>query len=524
MDLTIGFRRGFRNTITAGCFTFFLVTLFGNLPLAVAGERMKPVVRIAVRINMGEDIGQNYGTLFEGKGDRGNTIFGAGFTGAYNTRYRLDRFVVQFYIRPKGGDHKFTVTTLPRPSDDCGTYMFNLEGKLFSFAEEHDRRLRAWDEMTKLWRPEPAPLPHRMRIGKGILVLDDQEFQYDGRTILSKPGEGHRHSFYYATGRLFFYHTRKVDDGGYTRIWALPWTPRGGEPADPALAEILTTPIPGESTFCWGQLGPRVLTVSNLGGVYVFNGRAWTVLRTPQKGVSYQVYSMLNYHDQLLLGQYPTGELFEYDGASLRHLEGWPPRIKGVSADAREAQTMAIYGGDLYVGVWPWGELWRYDPNERRWISMGRLFTHPPVSDKVTHPYEAETVAAKGAVLNQWGQRITSMVPLGDSLMVSTSAKANDRWEPRFEFLADDKWKEYGRVVRLTVPGNLSAPIAWKDGPTELEFVITRDRMMILQDSTCLAETAIAPTLTTGLKSAKITWGRGVFGSFAGKLLAQSVE
>ena len=185
---------------------------------------------------------------------------------------------------------------------------------------------------------------------------------------------------------------------------------------------------------------------------------------------------------------------------------------------------MALYGGDLFVGVWPWGELWRYDRDDNRWTSLGRLFTHPSVTDKVTHPYEAETIAAKGEVLNQWGQRITSMVPLGNSLFVSTSAKWHCHWEPRFAFLGGEKWKEYGQVWRLTMPGNLSTRIAWKEGPTELQFVVTRAEMVILQDGRQLATAPVDPAWSAALKSAKVTWGQGIFGVLSGLLLAKSVE
>ena len=51
-----------------------------------------------------------------------------------------------------------------------------------------------------------------------------------------------------------------------------------------------------------------------------------------------KVYSMLNYHDRLLMAQYPTGELFEYRGKELKRLKGWPPKLPGVSSSAREAQ------------------------------------------------------------------------------------------------------------------------------------------------------------------------------------------
>ena len=121
--------------------------------------------------------------------------------------------------------------------------------------------------------------------------------------------------------------------------------------------------MPREFIYSYGQLGDDVLAATNTGGVYRFDGREWKCLVEPIEDVSYQVYTMINYYDRLLLGQYPTGNLFEYDGREVRHLQDQPPVMPGVSDRAREAQTTAIYGGDLYVGVWPWAELWRLDGN-----------------------------------------------------------------------------------------------------------------------------------------------------------------
>ena len=54
---------------------------------------------IVVRLDRGEDIGQNFGSLFEGVTQDGAFIVGAGFSGLYNTYHRDDRHVVHFYIR-----------------------------------------------------------------------------------------------------------------------------------------------------------------------------------------------------------------------------------------------------------------------------------------------------------------------------------------------------------------------------------------------------------------------------------------
>ena len=89
--------------------------------------------------------------------------------------------------------------------------------------------------------------------------------------------------------------------------------------------------------------------------------------------VSYQLYSTMAFHDRLLMGQYPTGRVFEYDREKITDLEGWPPKLQGVSGSAREAQTTVIYGDDVFVGVWPWGELWRYSPDSKSWAFTGRM-------------------------------------------------------------------------------------------------------------------------------------------------------
>ena len=89
---------------------------------------------------------------------------------------------------------------------------------------------------------------------------------------------------------------------------------------------------------------------------------------------------------------------------------------------------------------------------------MGRMFTHPEISDATVHPYEAEA-NKHGLVTNHWGQRVTGLVPLDDSVFISTSAKGTARWEDRYKFLTDAQRREYGAVHRLRMPGNLATQI-----------------------------------------------------------------
>jgi hypothetical protein len=294
---------------------------------------------------------------------------------------------------------------------------------------------------------------------------------------------------------------------------------------DLSQAIVETLPIVGETTFAWGQLDGQVVTCSNIGGVYTFDGERWRTVREPVLGESFQVYTMVRYYDRLLLGQYPAGELFEFDGEDLIRIDGWPPRIEGVSGSGRECQTAAVWGGQLLVGVWPWAELWSHHPDRDDWESMGRLFSHPEPDAQLGHPYQAQC-EEQGLVLNQYGQRITSMVPLGDSLMISTSAKWPFEPDPQPEFMSEEQLAEYGMVWRLRMPGCVSAPIHWTPDSTKLEFAITAGEMRITQNGLTLGSVALPAELSERLQAVtgwnEPTWGDGVFGPFGGRSVAGS--
>ncbi|GAH49893.1 unnamed protein product, partial [marine sediment metagenome] len=274
-----------------------------------------------------------------------------------------------------------------------------------------------------------------------------------------------------------------------------PWKP-GQEQVEVAQAKVLNARVVGETSFCWGLLERDILTVSSYGGVYVFDGSAWRAVREPQSEFPYQVYSAVNYEGDLLLGQYPTGRLFRFDGHTVTELADSPPVMPGVARRFREAQSTMLYRGDLYVGVWPWAELWRHDRGTGKWTLVSRMFTHPPLTDKSYHPFQTEIESYNRAnkanmVGNLWGQRICGLAPWHDSLMVATSAKSPIERDPRMPFLTDEVYEEYGRIWRYTLPGHLSAPIAYKSGGTELQCVLKRDRLQVLQDGKLVSETAM---------------------------------
>lgn len=510
-----------------GAFSLLLV-------VAICGDSFGQGTAFEVKFDRGEDRGQSFGSLFEVTSRDGSLVIGAGFQNGYNTRYRADRHSLQFYIRPTDGQRQFKVEELPRPTDDLlGSYLFGRDGEVYSTYGG----LKVWDHEKEKWiEVKGAGGTHEsMRLGSGTLTFGASTVRYNDRVILTAPEKGSYQLFFYANGHLCFYHVYRngkpyhlfeSEEDGFSRLYACPWTP-----SDPIVdlekAKTLRLPVVGETTFAWGQLDSQIVTGSNIGGFYVFEKGIWKMLLEPNLGVSYQLYSTLGFNDRLLMGQYPTGRVFEYDGKEIRDQKGWPPVPTGVSASAREAQTTLLYGGDLMVGVWPWGELWRYNPSGDKWILMRRMFDHPATSDRIVHPYDLENKGNEPG--NRWGQRVTSLVATGPDLFVSTSAKAPYTWEPgKFPFLTPDKWKSYGKVYRLTTPGHLAVPVEWTGKATTLRFELVRNTITILQDGKLIAESPVTGELAKKLNSASslkpAQWGRGVYGRFGGKSLDGVVE
>jgi hypothetical protein len=506
---------------------------FGCVLLACTAVHAEDSLTVTVTIDRGHDVGQAFGTLFESTSDDGTLAIGAGFQNCYNTRLRGDRHDLQLYIRSKSGEREHKVEPLPRPNELCGTYLYSRDGVVSSTYGG----VRTWDSKAGRWIDgvSTGGTEETMRVGKGLLEFGDSWVKYEGNLILGPPSKGSYQLFYYANGYLCFYHVNRGEGGyrpfqndidGFSRLYACPWTTQEST-VDLSRAVALTLPVVGETTFAWGQLGPKIVTGSNVGGFYTLENGSWQTLLPPKLGVSNQLYSTTAFHDSLLMGQYPTGRVFEYDGLKIFDHNGWPPKLDAVSGSAREAQTTVIYGGELFVGVWPWAELWRYNPDSQKWFFVQRMIDHPKPSDSITHPYDVENLGHE--VGNLWGQRVTSLVPNGPDLIISTSAKHPCEWDAtRFPFLAPDKWKSYGSVHRLTLPGHLSANVMWTTGSTTLEFALRGASLSISQDGKKIAETIVENPLAERLRAIKrienIRWGEGIFGKFSGQKLDGSIS
>jgi hypothetical protein len=494
-------------------------------------------MELSVQVDFGQDVGQNFGTLFEVADAQGRTVAGAGFPGLYNTTCRNDRRGLQFFVRPAQDTAAPQIEALPRFSEDTGVYIGDINGRMYALGQRVATRVQAWNAATGTWEvaPEFANAGLRngdgeMHLGDGLLTFKDNRIEHNGALVLAAPEKDSIHHAYYAQGHLFFFHDRpgEAKDGGFTRICALPWLPGQATPPDLAKANAFTTATPHETTWAWGQIRDKVLTVTNWGTVLAFDGKAWQTLRV-HDGKSYQVYGMLTYYDRLLLGQYPDGSLHEYDGEKLTPRQNWPPPMPGVATYSREAQSLALYRGDLYTGVWPWAELWRLDHATGQWSLARRLLTRPPVTDKVGHPFEAEIVAYNAAhntknVMNDWGQRATSLAVAGDALYIGTSNKGGVQRPPDYTFIDDATLAEYGLVHRLKLQGHLSCQTRWVTGPTTFRFVVANGSMSVSQDGKEIAAAPLDAATVASLKGAKVAWGKGLFGPLDGKLVSNTVK
>jgi len=476
--------------------------------------------RVFVKVDFGADIGQNFGTLFEAVDERGKVVAGAGFLGSYNTQARSDRHQVHFYVKTDDVG-EFKLDPISRVNDDfTGTYIYESGGKLFARGRcGGNLDLYVWDQASDHWSVDRQTVPFSIQVGRGTLAVAPKRITYDDRCILELGSdEGSIVAWYYANGFIVFRRHDQSANPPLNELRACKWTPNRAGQIDLSDGHAIALRMPREFVYAYGQLGDQAVAATNMGGFYAFDGKFWRCVLEPDAKVSFQIYTIMNYRDRLLMGQYPTGELFEYDGQTLRHLDNWPPVMEGVLDKAREAQTLTIYGGDIYVGVWPWGEVWRRSEIDGQWQFMGRTFTHPQPTTQTVHPYERETKALE-AIWNRWGQRVTGLVPIGDSLYIATSSKGGNAYEPKFTFLADGQWKEYGALYRYRRPGQLCAPIEWKDAPTTLEFVCSAGRMSILQDGQPIGSSELKIQPDKARKVQKVIWAKGIFGPLRGNLL-----
>jgi len=158
-------------------------------------QAQSPVLQIETVIDFGEDQGQNFGSLFEARDDKGRVVLGAGFVGVYNTMFRNDRQTLQFFIRPANDNVQFAAEPLPRSTRDGGTYLFDLDGKVHSYPYIYELTVRSWDDDKAAWQEatdlESKQMTHMgdgaFRLKDGLIKFWKSRMTFNDKEILSPP-------------------------------------------------------------------------------------------------------------------------------------------------------------------------------------------------------------------------------------------------------------------------------------------------------------------------------------------------
>ena len=126
--------------------------------------------------------------------------------------------------------------------------------------------------------------------------------------------------FFYANGHLCFYHVHRNgkpyhfyenDEDGFSRLYACPWTPEQTK-VDLSAAVVRRLPVVGETTFAWGQLNKQIVTGSNIGGFYVFEGTLSAEelkAYTKERLAAYKYPRIIEFSEGLPKG--PTGKILK---------------------------------------------------------------------------------------------------------------------------------------------------------------------------------------------------------------------
>lgn len=218
----------------------------------------------------------------------------------------------------------------------------------------------------------------------------------------------------------------------------------------------------GTFPYAYANANNAVIMITNAGEALMFKDQEWC--RMTKVGDLYtcmkpepellgdprgiQFYSSITYRGMTLLGEWPTGRLYEFDGTMLKPSEMTPPAIaeKAHLRLGYEAQSMAEYCGDLFVGYWPKGEVWRWDHRDEEWHYFRRFFT--PVEDEPFIPHSNR--AEDGLEAAFFGQRISALVPYGTALYVTTSNLSGWNSGKTAEHVLDaDRIREYGATYKI---------------------------------------------------------------------------
>lgn len=219
---------------------------------------------------------------------------------------------------------------------------------------------------------------------------------------------------------------------------------------------------PGTFPYVYAASHGGVLLVTNSGDALLYRDDQWCRMemehdvyecRTknvplPDQSRKVQFYSSLVYHGRTLVGEWPTGRIYEFDGSKLAPSDMTPPMIAEAGPVGYEAQSLAMYCGDLFVGYWPKGEIYRMDGETKKWSLFASLFEGVSDGDFIPFLNRAMKEGEKEEAAF-FGQRVSALVPYEDSLYAVTSNLMSWSKDIHTSVLTDEQIDKYGAVYRI---------------------------------------------------------------------------
>lgn len=461
-----------------------------------------------ISLNLNKDIGQNLGTIFS-ISKNGKNFAGAGFVESSSTSTKQNNRLINFYVK----ENENINTQKVNKNDYTNPYsrLFSTGKEILVFDQPIERdtisNIGVYNNTSQSFIKTNHEFNKLIYINNKKLAFFANKITYDSKTIyVSKDPT----SFYYKNGNFYIY-AKTVNP----TLSICPWN-YSQDIVNINTCKVVTIPYANTIPIVFGELNGEIIISLNNGILLSYKNNQLKPIN-PELENKGQFGSIINYFDKLLLGYYPDGEIYSYDGDRLI-LEQY--NLRPLNTNGRELQTLTIYRGDIYAGVWPWGELFKNNNlNSDDWKLVKRVFSEPSIYDPGMAPYQniiKQNFKDKNVETNTWGQRIIDLAPFNNSLFISTGNNGNNVTDKNILDLVKNK-EEYGAVWELKANSQVSCLFEYKE-KTTLKFVHIGKLISIYQDNNLICKLPLINDYENIFDTTQIINEHGVYGKFNGQV------
>ncbi len=189
---------------------------------------------VELTVELGPDVGQHLGSLFEARKSSGEVVLGAGFQACSNTRYPQDSRRLCFFVKPVDDSIALDLELLPRVNDSAtSVYLFSAGEELF--ARDNSLGLTyTWSAGGKAWERsinDDNELP--FTVDNDLLCLSPDEATYRDQVVFSNEDPETRATpWYYGNGFLIAHTQARLGPRNAARLVARVDAGDCGPPGD----------------------------------------------------------------------------------------------------------------------------------------------------------------------------------------------------------------------------------------------------------------------------------------------------